>query len=277
MVVDPERALRIAMGGEPGADKVLATTIYAEVCNALEKRGDVETCRQIANSSQNRELSEYAQALKLRDVIAPVEAMKAVVKSRRDAFEKTLPKGVSVSDAIQREAASLRVALDSLSRYVRYLIESEQDIKRRITILQIKSGQGADELKIIRPMWVMRYALTHIWLLNRDQPKDQNSLDVDFALVRKAFDMVLSGGENSDYRNWLESDARQYMGGAPLEFQELKTFKSQALQTVAEMVPRIAFEATGGRLGGDLFESIMALAMETVEKDKATFASIRLR
>lgn len=225
MVMDPERALRIAMGGEPGVDRVLATAIYSEVCNALEKRGDVEACRHIANSTQNRELSEYAQELKLRVVDAPVEAMKAVVKSRRDAFERALPTGVSISDVIQKEATSLAATLDSLSRYVRYLIESEQDIRLRIKVIQFKSRQDADEFTIIRPLWAMRYALTYVWFVKLDQPKDQNSLDVDFQLVRKAFDTVLSGSDNSDYREWLESDVRQYTGAQSVKFRDLRAFE----------------------------------------------------
>lgn len=100
---DPDLSMRIAMGEEKASNSILSAAVYGKVCDEVEKTENLEVCRQLANSHYNSKISTEAQKLKFRNPYSAIEKMKEVVNARREAFEKTLPKGKTVEHAINEE------------------------------------------------------------------------------------------------------------------------------------------------------------------------------
>lgn len=244
---EPEQAIAVAMGTQTVADEVMAAAIYAVVCNAKEKDADVVACAQIANSSDNSKLSANARLMKFRDADSPIEVMKNVVNARREAVEKTLPKGTTIEDAVEKEVAGLGAFLDFLTGYVEYLVKSEPKIKIEIASLKDRTRQNVVEGPFIQEMWVLRYTLAHIWFLNLDSPKHQSALEVNVQLVRKAFQNVLAKNAKSDYLPWLATGFIEYAGNSDFAIRDLKKLQPRFEAKLLEKIPRIAFDATEGR------------------------------
>lgn len=66
----------------------------------------------LANSHHNTKISASAQRLKFRDPDSAIEKMKEVVNARREAFEKTLPKGKTYEMALAEEVEKMKIDLD---------------------------------------------------------------------------------------------------------------------------------------------------------------------
>lgn len=109
---DPKKALLITMGYDTAPKGMLASVIYAKVCEEVEKSGDTETSRSIANGTNNDKLSKEARELHLRDPHAPIELMKDIVYARRKEFEKSLPKGTSFNDYLNSETKKIKKEVD---------------------------------------------------------------------------------------------------------------------------------------------------------------------
>ncbi len=109
---DPELAMRIAMGLEEAPEGLLASAIYAKVCDVAEKSEDTETSMKLGNSFHNSKISAEAQELNFRSPHSAIEVMKDVVNARRKAFEKTLPKGKTLEDVINEEVETARKEID---------------------------------------------------------------------------------------------------------------------------------------------------------------------
>jgi len=105
---DPDLAVRIAMGEEKAQTSILSAAVYAKVCEEAEKSDDIETSMRLANSYHNSKLSAEAKKLKLRDPYSAIEKMKEVVNARRDAFERTLPEGKTIEDAVNEEVEKIK-------------------------------------------------------------------------------------------------------------------------------------------------------------------------
>ncbi|MFH1335323.1 MAG: hypothetical protein ABII96_02305, partial [Candidatus Zixiibacteriota bacterium] len=96
---------------------------------------------------------------------------------------------------------------------------------------------------------------------------------VNIALITRAFQDVLDNKGKSDYLPWLERGFVEYAGTNQLKYSNLKEFESHYPERWAEKIPLIVFECTEGRLGGELFESVLELIKTTIENDKKTFES----
>jgi len=105
---DRERAIRIAMGDENAPKGIRASAVYTIVCDKAEKTENLDLCIQIANSFHNSKISTDAQKFEYRNPNSAIEKMKEVVNARRAAFEKTLPKGKTIEDAIQEEVKKMK-------------------------------------------------------------------------------------------------------------------------------------------------------------------------
>jgi len=123
-IESPDLAMQIAMGEEKAPKGILASAVYAKVCDEAEKAVNaevkdspeyiekLEVCMKLGNSDDNREISAEAHMLKLRSSDQAVEAMKEVVNARRDAFEKTLPRGKTYKDHKKELVEEMKKSID---------------------------------------------------------------------------------------------------------------------------------------------------------------------
>jgi hypothetical protein len=109
---NPDLAMRIATGEEKAPKGILAAAVYAKVCDEAEKSENMDACMRVANSHRNTKISAEAQRLKLRDPDAAIEKMKEVVNARREAFEKTLPKGKTYEMALDEEVEKIKKEIE---------------------------------------------------------------------------------------------------------------------------------------------------------------------
>ena len=68
-------------------------------------------------------------------------------------------------------------------------------------------------------------------------------------------------------------DLCKYVGTDEFNFNNLRKFKSHFAEDLAEKINSIVFDCTGGRLGGELHDSVIELIMTTVQKDRKAFES----
>jgi transcriptional regulator of heat shock response len=109
---DPELAMRIAMGEENAPEGIQPAAIYGKVCDEAEKTEDLEICMRIANSHHNSKISAEAQSLKFRNPDSAIEKMKEVVNARREAFERTLPKGKTYEMVVKEEVEKIKKEIE---------------------------------------------------------------------------------------------------------------------------------------------------------------------
>jgi prefoldin subunit 5 len=193
---------------------------------------------------------------------------KEVVNARRKEFEKTLPKGKTIEDAINEEVQSLKKYLIFLKKYVGTIFNTQKEIKTKIEYIKNKTKQNIKEEQLVRDLWILRYTLLHLWFFNFKPPEDQNDLTANISLINRAFQDVKG---TSDYLPWLTKGFVEYAGTNQLKYSDLKGFAPHVEEKISEKIPLIVFECTEGRLGGELHDFVMELIMTMVVQDKKAF------
>jgi len=124
--------------------------------------------------------------------------------------------------------------------------------------------------QFINELWMIRYASLFNWFLNIKPPKNQRDLEDILTLLESVTKQVLNRIEKIDYLPVLKKAVVKYDINQ-LTFNNLKERNSQFTKRIAEKIPLIVFECTGGVLGGKQYDDIVGLISIVIETDKKTF------
>jgi hypothetical protein len=122
--------------------------------------------------------------------------------------------------------------------------------------------------QLVKELWILRYVALHVWFFDVKPPRNQKEVKENITLMNHAFQNVLENNKKTNYLSWLNKGFVEYIGADELNF---RNFKTHFVERLAEKIPRIAFECTEGRLGGELHDSIIYLIMTTLQKDQKVF------
>ncbi|MHB8841141.1 MAG: hypothetical protein ACYC56_05010 [Candidatus Aquicultor sp.] len=173
--------------------------------------------------------------------------------------------------AFAREAEKLGKFYIFLKHYVEYLLSTEKEITSEIKEIQEKTNQNLKDEQLIKELWILRYAALHVWFFNFRTPKNQVEVKENLALIEHAFRNVFDSYGKASYLSWFKNGFVEYAGVDELSFNNLKNFKKNFSEKLAEKVPQIAFDCTEGRLAGELHDFVIELIMTTVQKDQKSF------
>lgn len=152
------------------------------------------------------------------------------------------------------------------------ILDSEKEIKQKIKEIQSKTQQNLEEEDLFRGLWILRYVCLHIWFFDMKPPKNQTELSDELFVINGALKNVLQNRNKSGYLMWLEKGFSEFVNADKLDFNMLENFKASFPNKLAEKIPRIAFECTEGRLGGELHDFVIELIMTTIQKDQKVFS-----
>jgi len=150
------------------------------------------------------------------------------------------------------------------------ILDSEEKIKRKVKEIQSKTQQNLKEDLLFKELWALRYVCLHTWLFELKPPKNKTELSDDLLVINSALKSVLKENNKSDYLPWLKDGLSEFTDGE-LTFDNLKNFRVNFPDKLAEKIPQIAFDCTEGRLAGELHDFVIELIMITVQKDKNAF------
>jgi len=155
--------------------------------------------------------------------------------------------------------------------FFKNVADSEKDIQQKLEDIQARTHQNLHEDKLIHDLWILRYAISHLWLFEIRPPKDQTELSDELLVIASALKNVLTKENKLDYLPWLEQGFSEFTGIVQLDFKSLKKFQKEFSDKLQERIPRIAFDRTGGRLGGELHDFVIELIMTTIQMDQKIF------
>lgn len=178
--------------------------------------------------------------------------------------ENAVEKGLAFAKA----AEELPKFVALLKGYVQILLGTEPEIKHEAEHLAFRTKKHLAIDDLLKELWVLRYVFLHLWFFEVRIPKSQSDVDDNLLVIKWACKLALKDNNKSGNLPWLEDGFVEYAGSKELRFSELEEIKSHILEKVSEKIPLIAFQCTGGRLGGDLFEGVEELIMATIQKDK---------
>lgn len=168
----------------------------------------------------------------------------------------------------EKEMEKLGEYLIFIEKYIEAIYSTQNEIETKIEKIKTKTQQNLKEEQLIKELWVLRYALLHLWFFNLKPPKNQNELIENITLINHAFKQVKYA---TDFLPWLKKGFIEFSGTDQLTISNLKDFEQNVLDKVTEKISLIAFDCTEGRLGGELHDFIIELLMTTVEQDKKVF------
>jgi len=193
--------------------------------------------------------------------------IKKITNARRKAFEKTLPKGKTVDDAINEEVEKLKGYVIFLKNCIEFFINTEKAVKIKIDDIETQTKQDIKQEQLAKEIWILRYAFLYSLFFEIKTPKNENETIENDKLINHALQNILNKEGKNDYLSWLQEGFNIFID-PPINY---RNFQSQFPEKVGERIPLIAFECTSGRLGGESHDSIIELIMKTIEKDKKFF------
>jgi len=185
----------------------------------------------------------------------------------RGSGDVTVKKAVAFAKA----AEELPKFVVFLKKHVQYLVDTELELKSEIRGLESSTKKPLMRETLLKELWVLRYVFLHLWFFDARIAENQSDVDDNLLAIRSACKFALNDNGKSDYLPWLEDGFVAYAGSRELSFSGLSEIKAHILETVSEKIPLIAFQCTEGRLGGDLYEGVQELIMNTIERDKMSF------
>ena len=158
-----------------------------------------------------------------------------------------------------------------LVHFFKSILDSEKEIERRVKEIQTKTQQNLKEDPLFKELWVLRYVCLHIWFFDLKPPKSKTELSDELFVINSALKSVLKVNNKSDYLPWLRDGMSEFADGE-LNFNNLKDFRKNFSDKLADKIPRIAFDCTEGRLGGELYDFVIEMVMTTVQEDQKIFS-----
>lgn len=196
---------------------------------------------------------------------------KKISNARKKAFEKTLPKGKKIEDVIAEESKKLKKYFTFLSVCIKFLVDTEKLLKDRITEIETNTGQEVKIDHFLKEMWILRYTILYLVFFEIKQPENEADVIENNKLVDYVLKSVLEKEKKLDYYKSIKSEFPKFIGMDEIKFADVKNLSYILANIIAEKIPLIVFDSTGGRLGGEQHDLIMELVMTTVSKDKKYF------
>lgn len=151
------------------------------------------------------------------------------------------------------------------------ILDSEKEIEQKVKEIQTKTQQNLEEDQLFKGLWVLRYVCLHVWFFDLKPPKNKTELSDEFLVINSALKSVLKEKDKLDYLSWIKNGLSKFADGE-LNFNNLKDFRKNFSDKLADKVPHIAFECTEGRLGGELHDFVIELVMTTIQEDQKVFS-----
>ncbi|MCX6792913.1 MAG: hypothetical protein NTY12_02715 [Candidatus Falkowbacteria bacterium] len=187
---------------------------------------------------------------------------------RRKEFEKKLPEGQTLEFEKARIIEELKKYLFFLEEYIKNILSKKDEIEAKIKQIKAETNQSLNEEQLIKELWILRYTCLHLWFFGIKPPKNQNDIDENVSLINHAFQSI---EEVSNFLPWLKKGFTEYTSIDELRFSDLEELESKISEKISGKIPLIAFECTGGRLGGELHDFVIELLMTTITQDKGIF------
>jgi len=150
------------------------------------------------------------------------------------------------------------------------ILDSEKEIEQKVKEIQAKTQQNLREDQLFKELWILRYVCLHIWFFDLKPPKNKTELADELLVINSALKSVLKEKNKSGYLIWLKDGLFEFADGE-LNFNNLKSFRKNFPDKLADKLPHIAFECTEGRLGGELHDFVIELVMTTIQEDQNVF------
>lgn len=189
--------------------------------------------------------------------------------------QKSVPqKKITVAKAMafSKEYEKVKKLANYLNHCINQLALNETKIEAVVEEMKSKTNQEVDKEKLLKEIWIIRYSSLFVFFFDFNFPKNQKDLDMYLKLFEHCFESILALHGKTNYLSWLKTGFAEYAGTDKFEIYSLKLVKSNFTQKIAEKIPLIAFDCTGGRLGGELHDSIIELIMTTVQRDQKVFS-----
>ena len=152
----------------------------------------------------------------------------------------------------------------------RHILASEKEIEQKVKEIQAKTQQNLKEDLLFKELWSLRYVCLHVWFFDLRPPKNKTELFDELLVINSALKSILKETNKLDYLAWLKNGSSGFTGGE-LNFNNLKDFRKNFPDKLADKIPHIAFECTEGRLGGELHDFVIELVMRTIKEDQKVF------
>lgn len=195
-----------------------------------------------------------------------------LLKSNNDSGDSTEGK-ITVDKALDLAKAyeELKPFFGLFLHFFKNVADSEANIQKKLEAVQAKTQQNLQEEQLMHDLWVLRYALSHLWLFDLKPPKNQTELSDELLVISSALKSILTEKNKLDYLPWLKQGFSEFTGIDQLDFKNLKKFQKEFSDKLQEKIPRIVFDRTGGRLGGELHDFVIELIMTTIQMDQKVF------
>ena len=155
--------------------------------------------------------------------------------------------------------------------FFKSILGSEKEIEQKVKEIQTKTQQNLKEDQLFKELWILRYVCLHVWFFDLKPPKNKTELSDELLVINSALKSVLKEKDKLDYLPWLKNGLSEYTDGE-LNFNNLKNFRKNFSDKLADKIPHIAFECTEGRLGGELHDFVIEMVMTTVQEDQKVFS-----
>jgi len=155
--------------------------------------------------------------------------------------------------------------------FFKSVLGSEKEIEQKVKEIQTKTRQNLKEDQLFKELWVLRYVCLHIWFFDLKPPKNKTELSDELLVINSALKSVLKENNKLDYLPWLKNGLSEFAEGE-LNFNNLKDFRKNFSDKLADKIPHIAFDCTEGRLGGELHDFVIELVMTTIQEDQKVFS-----
>jgi hypothetical protein len=155
--------------------------------------------------------------------------------------------------------------------FFKSVLGSEKEIELKVKEIQTRTQQNLKEDQLFKELWILRYVCLHVWFFDLKPPKNKTELSDELLVINSALKSALKEKDKSDYLPWLKNGLSEFADGE-LNFNNLKNFRKNFSDKLADKIPHIAFECTEGRLGGELHDFVIELVMTTIQEDQKVFS-----
>jgi hypothetical protein len=192
------------------------------------------------------------------------ELIKKIESARIAAFENTLPSGVTYESVKNDLMKRYQANIDWLSFCFDYILNNQVSLDEKINKIKTDYEVNILEDLLSKEVLIMRCAFLYTWFIKSEPAKDDKDISINLKLYHRALQRILKIHNRAQDMTWITEEVDKYIGVGEFDFEQFTSY-------VGEKMATIAFEATEGRLAGDIYDAVVELIQSTVMEDKSVF------
>jgi len=165
----------------------------------------------------------------------------------------------------------LKKYLSFLVIYFGNILKNPDEFEEKVKQIESRTSQNLNRKLFVSNFWILRFSFPFIWFCDIKIPDSQDAFGDNMVTYMHALKIALARNSRQNWLPWITKGFDNYINSDKGSFTNFDQLNESFTERVGVNIPRLVFDCTEVRLGGNLHDSLTELLMTTIMEDQKAF------